>query len=185
MQIPQESAGIRGSFGGHDPHKHPPCRAINGHEEIAPGGLIRHLRQVFHVEMQEAGLISLECPVRLCGRLGSQGIEIADPMAAQTAVQARARHIRVEEFTTNGQKIVQRQQQHPAQFDRHGFLRRGQRRRQLMSGVRAVLKAGPPPPAVNGVERHPVASRQHRSRLLAGRDLGPDRRGRCRVLVQR
>ena len=38
---------------------------------------------------------------------------------------------------------------------------------------------------LNDVERHTVASRQHRSRLLAGRDLGPDRRGRCRFVVQR
>ena len=54
-----------------------------------------------------------------------------------------------------------------------------------MRGVRAVLKAGPPPPAINGVERHPVASRQHRRRLLAACDLHPDRRRRRRVLVQR
>jgi len=46
--------------------------------------------------------------------------------------------------------------------------------------VRAVLKAGPPPPTINGVERHPVTSRQHRSRFPAGRDPCPDRRSRRR-----
>ena len=61
----------------------------------------------------------------------------------------------------------------------------GQRRRELKRGVRAVLKAGPPPPAINGVERHPVACRQHGRSLNAGRNLRPDRRGRRRILVQR
>ena len=53
-------AGIRGSFGGHDAHKHPPCRAINGHEEIAPGSFVRHLRQVFDVHMDETGFVGFE-----------------------------------------------------------------------------------------------------------------------------
>ena len=87
MQIPQEPAGIRGGLGGHDPHKDPPCRAINGHEEIAARGLIRHLRQVFYVDMQEAWLVGLERLVRFSRGLGPQGIEIAHAVAAQTAIQ--------------------------------------------------------------------------------------------------
>ncbi len=53
-----------------------------------------------------------------------------------------------------------------------------------MRGVRAILEAGPPPPAIDRVERDPVALRQNRSRLVAGRDLSPDRRGRRGILVQ-
>ena len=135
--------------------------------------------------MEKAGLIALERLVRFRRGFGPQGIEIAYPMAAQAAIRARARHMRVEKLTANGQQIAQREQQHPAQLDRHGFLRRGQRRRQLMSGVRAALKAGPPPPAPDGVRRHPVASRTGGCRLIAGRNLRPDRRRRRRILVQR
>ncbi len=40
-------------------------------------------------------------------------------------------------------------------------------------------------PAIDGVERHPMALRQNRSRLVADRDLSPDRRGRRCVLVKR
>ena len=129
--------------------------------------------------------MALERLVWLCGHLGPQGIEIAHTMAAQAAIQARAGHIRVEKFARDRQQIIQRQQQRPAQLDRHGFLCPGQRRCQLMGRVRAVLKAGPPPPAINGVKRHPIARRKHRSRFLAGRNLRPDRRGRRGILVQR
>ena len=77
------------------------------------------VRQVFHVYMYEAGFISLKCFVRFSRSFGQQGIEIAYPMAAQAPIQTRARHFGVEEFMANGQQIVQRQQQHLAQLDRH------------------------------------------------------------------
>ena len=123
----------------------------------------------------------------LCGSAGGwpQGIEIAHTVSAQTAIQTRARHIGVEKLARDGQQIIQWQKQHPAQLYRYGFLRRGLGRRQPMGGVRAVLEAGPSSPAVNRVERHPEARRQHRSRFLDGCNLSPDRRGRRRVLGQR
>jgi hypothetical protein len=40
-------------------------------------------------------------------------------MAAQTAIQTRARHIGVEKLARGRQQVVQRQQQHPAQLDCH------------------------------------------------------------------
>lgn len=106
-------------------------------------------------------------------------------MTAQAAIQTRARHIGVEKLACDGQRVIERQQQHPAQLDRHGFLCRGQRRRQLMRRVRAILKAGPPPTGITGVQRHPIAHRKSRRRLGAGRNLRPDRLGRRRTLVQR
>ncbi len=111
------------------------------------------VRQVFDVDMQEAGLVGLERLVWLRGCLGPQGIEIAHTKAAQAAIQTRARQIGVENLARDGQQVIQ-QQQHPAQFDRHGFLCRGQHRRQRTRGVRAVLKAGPPP-AIKSVARYP------------------------------
>ena len=115
------------------------------------------VRKVFDVDMQEAGLMGLERLVWFRGCLVRQGVEIAHTMAVQAAIQTQAGQIGFEKLARDGQQVIQRQQQHPAQFDRDGFLRPGQRRRQLMRGVRAVLKAGPPP-AINGVERYPVTA---------------------------
>ncbi len=50
---------------------------------MAPGGLIGHLRQIFHIDMQEAWLAGLERLVRLGGGFWPQGIEIAHPVATQ------------------------------------------------------------------------------------------------------
>jgi hypothetical protein len=135
--------------------------------------------------MEKTRLIGLERLVRLCGRFGPQGIEIAHAMAAQAAIQTRARNIGVEKLARHRQQVIQRQQQHPAQLDHNGFLWACKRRRQLKCCMRAILKAGSTPPAINGVERHPVARGKHRRRLFAGRDFRPDRWGRRRVLVQR
>jgi len=119
-----------------------PCRATDGDEQVAPGGLIRHLWQIFHVDMHEAWLAGLERLVRLGAHPGPQGIEIAHPMAAQAAIETRARDGRVEKLTANRQQVVQRQQQRPAQLHRHELLRAGQRRRQLMRGVLAMAESG-------------------------------------------
>ena len=88
---------LAGSLGRQDAHEHPPCRPVDGDEQIAPRVrrencppdsflirlAIRHLRQVFHVDMQVSRRIGLERLVRLSGGLGAQGIEIAHTMAAQ------------------------------------------------------------------------------------------------------
>jgi len=85
VQVAQEPSGIRCGLGGHDAHKHPPYGPVDGDEQVRPGGLTGHLRQEFDVDMQEAGLTGRERLVRLCGRPGPQGIEIAYPMTAQIA----------------------------------------------------------------------------------------------------
>jgi hypothetical protein len=80
--IPQEFTSIHCGLGWHDAHKHPPYGPVDGNEQVMPGGPIGHLRQKFDVDMEKAGLISLECLVRRYRRFGSQGIDIAHPMAA-------------------------------------------------------------------------------------------------------
>jgi hypothetical protein len=76
--------------------------------------------------------------VRLCGRFGPQGILIAHAMAAQTAIQTRARNIEVEKLARHRQQVIQRQQQHPAQLNHNGFLRSVQQ-----GSKSAILKAQP------------------------------------------
>jgi len=105
-------------------------------------------------------------------------------MVAQAAIQARARDGRVQELVRRSQKIIQWKQQHTAQSDYDRFLRARQRRCQLMRGVRAILEAGPPLAAIDGVERHPVSHRKHGRRFVTGRNLRQDRRGCRSVLVQ-
>jgi hypothetical protein len=48
-----------------DVQENPTRRAVDGHEQIAAGCLVGHLRQVFDVDVNEARLIVLE---RLLGR---------------------------------------------------------------------------------------------------------------------
>ena len=81
MQIAQEPSDVGRSLGGHDAHEDPACGAVNGDEQITSGGFIRHLWQVFHVDMKKTRLIGLESFVRLCGCLEPQSIEIAHTMA--------------------------------------------------------------------------------------------------------
>ena len=83
MQIAQEPSGIRGRLGGQDAHEHPPCRPVDGHVQVTPGRLVRHLWQILHVDMQEAGFVGLEGLARLWAGLGQQRLEIADAMPPQ------------------------------------------------------------------------------------------------------
>jgi len=153
----------------------------------APGGLVRHLQQVFEVDMQEAGLIGLERPLRFSGGFGSQGIEIAHAMPPQTTIKARPRHIRVQELTANRQKITKRQQKKMAQLDDHrttaswavvsvvcslcGVAERSSTLSRRFH-LRAVSSLTPP------------AQRQNRCGFVAPAHLLTNAGGRRRVLVQ-
>ena len=46
-------------------HEDPSRGAVDSHEEVAPVGLIGHLRQVLDVDVQEAGLVLFEGLMRL------------------------------------------------------------------------------------------------------------------------
>ena len=106
VQIALEAPRIVGGLGGHDPHKDPTRRAVDGDEQATPTALIDHLRQIFRISMQEAGLAGIEGLVRPNGGLWPQSIEIAYPVAAQTPMQARARHIWVQKLTGYRQQII-------------------------------------------------------------------------------
>jgi putative tricarboxylic transport membrane protein len=58
MQIAQEPSGVGRGLGGHDAHEDPACGAVNGDEQITSGGFIRHLWQVFHVDMKKTRLLT-------------------------------------------------------------------------------------------------------------------------------
>jgi hypothetical protein len=184
VQIAQEPAGICGGLGGQDAHEHPPCRPVDGHEQIAPRRLVRHLGQVFQVDIQEAGLVCLECLARLSGGLGKQRPEIAHAVPPQAPIQARPLDVRVQKFTANRQKVVERQQQNAAQLDNHGLLGRRQGRLQSVRGGRQVLNAVAPLPLARRVFAHPIAQRQNRCSLVAPRKPLTDAGCRRRVLVQ-
>ena len=69
--------------------------AINSGEQVAALVLVRHLRQVLHIHVHKAGCIRFEGLHRRLGAvlLQSQRLEVRNPVAAQTAVQTRARDL--------------------------------------------------------------------------------------------
>lgn len=134
--------------------------------------------------MQKAGFVGLECLARLGGGLGKQRLEIADAMPPQATIEARPRHVRVQELPRHRQKVVERQQQNAAQLDNHSLLGGRQGRLQSMRGGRQVMNALAPLPLARRLLAHPVAKRQNRRRLIAPRQPLTDARRRRRVLVQ-
>jgi hypothetical protein len=69
---------------------------------------------------------------------GLQVAQIADAMPAQTAVEPRARDIRIQELAHHRQQVVERHQQRLAQRHGDGLLRRRQGRLQPMRRVAAI-----------------------------------------------
>ena len=88
--------------------------------------------------MQVARLAALERLVQLAGRLGLEGLEVAYAVAAQAPVQSRARDIRAEKFTRDGQQIIQGQSQGAPQVYHYHFLRWCESGLQALRGVGAV-----------------------------------------------
>ena len=182
--LQERGGGLRGAAG-LDRNEHPARSPVDRHEQVAPARLVGHLRQVLHVHVQVARLVRLERLVRRLGRSWPQRPQVAHAVAAQAAIQARARHLGVEELAHDRQQVVQRQQQRLAQLDGHSFLRGRQRRLQTVRGVRAVLHAVARLPLADRRFRHTEASRQLRHRLRARRDLRAHRWCRPGLLVQR
>lgn len=184
LQIAQEAARVGRGLRRIDAHEDPARRAVDGYEEISAPILVGHLGQVFHVDMQVAGLICLEGPVRGLRLFRLQRPQIARPMATQAAVQTGSRDMRVEELAHHGQQIVEWQEQCLAQHDRDGFLSRSQRRLQPVWRVAPVVDVVPITPLPDSLLGDPVALGHHPRRVRARLDRGPDlRRGRC-LLVQ-
>jgi hypothetical protein len=139
-------------------------------------GLVGHSGQVLHIHMHEARFVILEGLGQrgLAFRLRQQVRQPGHAVAAQTAIQRRARQFGTDELAGHHQQVVQRQQQQFAQFHHHEFLRRIQRRRQAARRVRMILNRVPPSPAPDGGFAHPQLHRQfgrRASRLLDVRSL--------------
>jgi len=110
-QALEETAGRGCRFVLENLHVHPAGGAINGGEEVLTLVLIRHLGEVLEIDAYKAGGVSLEGLHRRLGAfiLGHQGLEVGDSMAAQTAVQAGAGEVRVDELTGHRQQVIQGQ----------------------------------------------------------------------------
>ena len=87
FEIAQEPAGIRGGLGLVDANEDPAGRPVDGDEQVAPRGFVRHLRQILHVHMQVTGLVGLESLVFRSRCLRLQIAQIAHPMPTEAAVQ--------------------------------------------------------------------------------------------------
>ena len=72
---------------------------------------------------------------------------------SQAAVEARARHLRVEEFPHHGQEVVERHQQRPAQRHSDGLLGWRQRRLHPVRPVAAIMHTGEMLPLEHGSAR--------------------------------
>ena len=151
FQIAQKSAGIGGSLGFEDPDEHPAGCPINRHEQVAPGRFISHLRQILHIDMKVAGLVGFERLVLRSGVASLQVTQIAHPMPPQAAVEARARHIRVQELADHGQQVVDGHQQRLAQDNRHRLLRGRECCLKPVRRVAAVLHTVAMLPFVDGL----------------------------------
>ena len=139
--------------------------AVDGHEQVASGRLVGHLRQVLDVHMDGARHVVLE-------RLGLQFAQAAHAVALQAAVQARARNRRVDELPTDHEQVIEPQQQQAAQLDHERLLGRRQRGAQPVRAMRAVLGRFPRLPLARGRLRDVVALGQFAQRRGRGLDFG-------------
>ena len=158
--------------------------AIAGDQPVAALILVGQPRPVLDVDRHAAGdsvLAGLERG--LSALLGLRGREVRDPVATQTAVQARARDALMNELPGYRCRSSLGKQQRLAQGHHHGPGRR-QRGVQAMRTMRAVGPILPSPPLAHRRLAQVIAPGQ-----LAGRGgrfapFAADRRGRTGVLVQ-
>lgn len=184
VQGVQKRASCSGRLVTLDLNEHPARGAVNGHKQIAPAGLVRHLGQVFDIDVNEPRFVAFEGFVRLSWLFGLERVEVANAVAAKTPIKARACGLGAKKFAGDGQQVVQGQEQGLAQFDHDLFLCRCERSLKPVRSVRSVMKGVSAFPLVNGAFTHAVAQRQSGSSLRAGRHLSTGGgRGAC-VLVQ-
>ena len=56
----QKTLGVGRRLGGIYGDEDPAGGSVDGHEQVAPSVLVHHLRQVLHIDMNEAGYVGLE-----------------------------------------------------------------------------------------------------------------------------
>jgi hypothetical protein len=64
------------------------------------------VRQVFHIDVDVSGLISLETAMLGAGLLSLEITQVANPVPAQTAIQPRAGNGRVKELSDHRQQVI-------------------------------------------------------------------------------
>lgn len=130
--------------------------------------------------MYEPRLVAFEAFVGLRGLFWLERIEVANTVATQAAVKARATRLRAKKLTCHRRQVVHGQQQHLSEFNDDSLLRRCQRRLQAVPRVRGVIKVVPALQLVGGALTDAVALGKRGSRVRAGRNLcANDRCGRC------
>lgn len=108
------------ALGGLDLHEHPAGGAVNRHKQVAALALVGHPRQRLHVDVHKARLVRRKGAVRSRARRRQQRLEVTHPVAAQAAIQPRARHVRVDELPRDGQQIIEREQLESCAAPRRG-----------------------------------------------------------------
>ena len=86
-----------------DLHEDPAGGPVDGHKQIAACRLVRHLRQVFDVKVEIAGVVRLERLVHRSVWCGLQIAQAAHAVPAQATIQTRARRRRIEELAYDDQ----------------------------------------------------------------------------------
>ena len=182
----EEGAGMVGAFGRQDLDVDPARGAVDGGEEVLAAVLIGHLGQVLHIDVHEARFVVLERLGR--GDLGRfarhQVRQAGHPVAAQAAVQARARDLVVDEFMGHGEQVIEWQQQEPPQFHHQDLLGRREGGMQGMGPVRGVFDRHARAPLAHRDRAEVVASGEDLGWLGRGLQLTTDRRRGARVFVQ-
>ena len=171
VQGVQKRASSSGRLVALDLNEHPARGAVNSNKQIAPAGLVRHLGQVFDIDVDEPRRVAFEGFVGLRRLFGLEVVEVANAVAAKTPIKARACSLRAKKLAGDGQQVVQGQQQHLSEFDHDLFLCGGQRGLQSLRGVGRVMKAVSALPFVDGAFTHAVTQRQSCSSFRTGRHL--------------
>jgi len=149
-------------------------------QKIVPAGLVRHLGQVFGIDMDEPRLVAFEGFVGLRGIFGLERVKVAYAVAAKTPIKARARGLRAKKLAGDGQQMIQRQKKRLSETTICSCAGVSVD----FGGVGRMMKTVSAHPFVNGAFTHAVTQRQSWSSLRAGRHLRSDGgRGAC-VFVQ-
>ena len=130
--------------------------------------------------MDKARLAGLEGFDNRGGQIAGLCLQLSDvahAMPAQAAVQAGARSQWTDELPRHDEQIIQRQQQHLAQFHDYRFLSVGQRRGQLMKAVRTIVDLLALLPFAHRGDADVVAFGQHALRGGVGLTLCSNERG--------
>ncbi len=150
-------------------------------EHVSARGLVSHLWQILHIDVDVSRLVGLEGFGRR--EFGRRLGYLFNASAYQEQVQGRPTHRRMDESVYHRKQVVERQARWPAQVDDQLLLPGVQHGLQPIRRVAAVFHRVPVLPALHGgVDA--VLRRQFDLGSRGLRDLHPGRRGGGGVLVK-